>query len=152
MSDLPTDPPGTEPISGLPTEARMFYLFGFFSLFLAIVYLGWTSLSAQGTEFAGGVALMFAAGFALFFATFLTISLRRVQANVVEFEANEDAGIEDPDQVLYLPDTSIWPIGIGVGASLTLAGIALGFWVMIPGVALLVHSILGFAHQSRDRR
>lgn len=143
---------GIEPATGLPTEARLFFLFGFFSLFLAVVYLVWTTKSPQGTEWAGGIGLLFASGFALFFGTFLTLSLRKVQINVEVFEANEDAGVEDPNEILYLPDTSLWPIGIGVGASLTLAGVALGYWVAIPGAVLFVHSVIGFAHQSRDRR
>jgi len=161
MSDLPpatsneevaNDERRTEPEDGPTTEARLFFLFGAFSLFLAVVYLVWTSRSAGGTEWAGGIALLFAAGFALFFGTFLLLSLRRVQETVVDFEANEEAGVEDTDEVLYLPVTSLWPVGIGVGASLTIAGVALGFWVMIPGIALFVQSIVGFAHQSRARR
>lgn len=159
MSDLTptgTDPDesGTdviEPATGLPTEARLFFGFGAFSLLLGIIYLVTTSRSSDGTEWAGVAALFFASGFALFFATFLAISLRRVQQNVIELEANEERGATDPRRVLYLPDTSIWPIGIAVGTSLTLAGVALGFWVMIPGIALLLHSVIGFAHQSRDR-
>lgn len=161
MSDLPPaasddeiakDERRTEPADGPATEARLFFGFGAFSLLLAVVYLVWTSRSADGTEWAGGIALLFAAGFALFFGTFLLLSLRKVQDTVMDFEANEEAGIEDPDEVLYLPVTSIWPVGIGVGACLTIAGVALGFWVMIPGIALFVQSIVGFAHQSRSRR
>jgi hypothetical protein len=34
---------------------------------------------------------------------------------------------------------------------LTLAGIAIGWWVLLPGAALLAHSLIGFATQSRDR-
>lgn len=161
MSDLPPagsdeevakDDRRTEPEDGPVTEARLFFLFGGFSFVLAVVYFVWTARSADGIEWAGGIALLFASGFALFFATFLLLSLRKVQETVVDFEANEEAGSEDPDEVLYLPVTSLWPVGIGVGACLAVAGVALGFWVMIPGIALFVQSIVGFAHQSRDRR
>jgi hypothetical protein len=45
----------------------------------------------------------------------------------------------------------VWPLGIGVGAGLTFAGLGFGWWVMLPGIALLLHSAIGFARQSRER-
>ena len=161
MSDLPPagsdddvalDERRTEPDHGPTTESGLFFLFGGFSFLLAVIYLVWTSRTPGGIEWAGGIALLFASGFALFFGVFLLLSLRKVQETVIDFEANEEAGVEDTDELLYLPVTSLWPVGIGVGACLTVAGVALGFWVMIPGIALFVQSVVGFAHQSRDRR
>ena len=136
---------------GLPTEAAVFFVIGSFSLLIAAVYLVWTSRTPSGTEFAGGAALVFAAAFSAFFGIFLARSVRDVQADVARAEAAEAAGSTDPDEVLYLPATSIWPLPIGVGLSLVLAGIPLGFWVLIPGVALLLQGLIGFMHQSRDR-
>jgi len=137
--------------TGVPVEAKLFLFFGAFSLLLAIVYWLTTAYSVHGTEYAGVAALVFASGFSFTFGIFLARSLQQVQVDVEELEANEEAGSTDPDEILYLPTASIWPIGIGVGASLTLGGIALGLWVMIPGIVLLVHSVIGFAIQSRDR-
>jgi hypothetical protein len=120
-------------------------------LLLGIVYYVTTTISSEGTEWAGVAGLAAAAGFSLFFGTFLRSALRGIQADVESSERAAEAGSTDTDEVLYLPETSIWPIGIGVGATLTLAGVALGYWVMIPGVALFAHSVIGFARQSRDR-
>ena len=109
------------------------------------------AFGTTGTEYSGAAILLFASGFSFTFGIFLARSLRRVQVDVEELEANELEGSTDPDEILYLPTASVWPIGIGVGASLTLGGIALGLWVMIPGIVLLAHSVIGFAIQSRDR-
>jgi len=151
QADTPLDDERIEPAHGLPTESKFFLGLGAFSSLLCIVYFVTTTRSSEGTEWAGVAGLFAAAAFALFFGTFLRSALRGIQSDVEESERAAEAGSTDTDEVLYLPETSIWPIGIGVGATLTLAGVALGYWVMIPGVALFAHSVIGFARQSRDR-
>jgi hypothetical protein len=104
-------------------------------------------------EWAGTVGLLAAAAFSGFLAVFLRRSLRRVQADTEYAEEAVESGAieEDSPQALYLPETSVWPLGIGIGAGLTFAGLGFGWWFMLPGVALLLHSAIGFARQSRDR-
>ena len=138
-----------EPRRGVPTEARVFGITGVFALVIAVIY-GLTS----GPEPAGTVALAAAGVFGLALAVFFTRSLRDVQHDVViAEEAMEEAGAagEETDEGLYLPETSIWPFFMGLGAALTFAGLAFGLWFIVPGVALLVHAVVGFASQSRDR-
>jgi hypothetical protein len=151
QADVPLDEERIEPATGLPTESKFFLGIGSFSLLLGIIYYVTTTRSDEGTEWAGVAGLVAAAAFSLFFGTFLRSALRGIQADVEESERAAEAGSTDTDEVLYLPETSIWPIGIGVGAALALGGVALGYWVMIPGVALFAHSLIGFARQSRDR-
>jgi hypothetical protein len=133
-----------EPARGVPTETRIYAAIGGFYLVLAIVY-GITSREPAGTAMLLGAAI-----FALVTGAYFALKLRGVQA---ETEADEWPTPTDPPQHegLYLPHTSVWPIGIGVGAAITLAGIPIGWWFCLPGVILLIHSIIGFATQSRDR-
>jgi hypothetical protein len=149
--DVPLDDDAIEPATGLPTESKLFLGLGGFSLLLAVVYYVTTAASSEGAEWAGVAALLAGAAFSIFFGLFLRSSLRGIQADVEDAERAAEAGSTDVDEVLYLPETSIWPIGIGVGATLLAAGIPLGYWVMIPGAALFLHSLIGFARQSRDR-
>lgn len=131
-----------EPRRGLPTESKLFGSLGLFYLLLAIVY------AITAYEWAGVALLAFGALFSFIAATYLAFDLRDVQDDVETLEAPT----APPEHVgLYLPHTSVWPIGVGLGAALTLAGIAIGWWVLLPGAALLVHSLIGFAAQSRDR-
>jgi hypothetical protein len=139
-----------EPSGGLPTETTFFYGLGAFSLFLALVYYVTTAASEQGAEYAGVAALVGGGVFSIFFGTFLLLTVRRIQSDVEAMEEEAAEGIHD--DAMFMPAESIWPIGIGIGASLVLAGVPLGFWVMIPGIALLVHSTIGFARQSKLRR
>jgi len=65
--------------------------------------------------------------------------LRKIQADVELGERERDAAgpeaTDDPDAGgLYLPETSIWPLAIGVGTAMTLLGIPLKWWFFLPGV------------------
>jgi hypothetical protein len=115
-----------------------------FYLVLAVIY------AIAAYEWAGVALLGFGALFSFVAAAYFAFDLRDVQHDV---ELREDELPDEPPTHagLYLPHASVWPIGVGIGAALTLAGIAIGWWVLLPGAALLVHSLIGFATQSRDR-
>ncbi|MBI2704140.1 MAG: cytochrome c oxidase subunit 4 [Actinobacteria bacterium] len=140
-----------EPATGIPTESKVFYALGTFAVVIDIIYV--LASIPGGIEWSGTVSLAATAVFSLFFGYFLQRSIRRVQADVEDVEARVESGelAEDAPEALYLPETSIWPLGIGVGAGLTFAGLGFGWWFALPGVAILVHSAIGFAHQSRER-
>ncbi len=148
MSPDREHPDGTtdavEPRDGLPTETKLFGSIGACYVVIAVIY-GFTA-----EEAAGFVMLLLGGAFALTVAGFTWFSVRSVQHDVEL--AEHELPDEPPDHGdLYLPHTSIWPLGIALGAAITFVGIAVGWWVILPGVALLVHSLIGFAAQSRDR-
>ena len=55
------------------------------------------------------------------------------------------------EEAHYLPDSSVWPFGIGVGALLAANGFILGIGFAIPGVVVLGLSVAGLVAQSRRR-
>lgn len=139
-----TEDAAVEPRRGLPTESILFGSLGLFYLLLAVIY------AITAYEWAGVALLGFGALFSFIAATYFALELRDVQSDVELLEG--ELPTEPPAHAgLYLPHTSVWPVGIGIGTALTLAGIAIGWWVLLPGVALLAHSLIGFATQSRDR-
>ena len=56
----------------------------------------------------------------------------------------------DDDQ--YLPHSSIWPFEMGVGMATSFTGMVLGWAILVPGLLILAHSIVGWIGQSRRRR
>jgi hypothetical protein len=132
-----------EPRRGLPTESKLFGALGAFYAVLAIIY------AATAYEWAGVALLGFGAVFSFIAAAYLAVDVREVQEDVEQLEGVAEG--PPTHEGLYLPHASIWPIGVALGAALTLAGLAIGWWVLLPGAALLVHSLIGFAAQSRDR-
>jgi hypothetical protein len=154
-ADLPPDTDEIEPRRGLTTETVIFSLMGIAFAIAGVVY-GLTD--PYGTE--GGVTgeVLFVAGAAFSFiaAGYFHLSLRKIQVDVEADEREREAAGPDaegnPDAGgLYLPETSVWPLAIGVGTAMTLLGIPLKWWFLLPGIALLGYGFIGFAHQSRTR-
>ena len=137
----------TEPAAGWPTEAKVFLGVGAFYVLIGLIYL----VVSDG-EYAG-VALLLCSGlFAALAGGWMIRGLRPVQDHVEEVEAAATTGEVAPaDGDLYLPVTSVWPLGIGLGVAMVLSGFAVGWVLALPGAGLLVHSVIGFANQSRLR-
>jgi hypothetical protein len=143
-----TPEPGVEPRgAGWPTEARVFLGVGAFYLLIGLIYL----VVSDG-EWAGVALLLFSGLFAGTIGVWLIKGLRPVQEHVEDEEAHAEPGEVAPsDGDLYLPVTSVWPLGMAVGAALVLSGFAVGWVAALPGAGLLAHSVIGFANQSRRR-
>ena len=117
---------------------RIFVALGAFVGLTAVIY------GATSKEHAGTAMLTVASILGLWCGVFLWRNTRR-------FESPGEAGSPDGDGTAYLPDASPWPVGIGVGLALTLNGLLVGIWFLVPGVMVLGLSLAGFARQSRHR-
>jgi hypothetical protein len=141
-----------EPRRGLTTESLILGFLGIALVLAAIVYAIFDPYGGEGGV-SGTVLFVAGACFAFLGAGYFQLELRRVQADVEAGErAHAEAGEGAPDAGgLYLPETSVWPLCIGLGTAFTLLGLPLRWWFLLPGVALLGYGFVGFAHQSRTR-
>jgi hypothetical protein len=119
----------------LYTAMSVFFIAG------GIIYGVWSR------EAAGTVLLILGGVFAGIVAGYLAFQdrLERTTAR---------AGTQDepePEDDQYLPHSSIWPFEMGVGMALSFAGIPLGWAILVPGILILAHSIVGWIGQSRRR-
>ena len=126
-------------IKGWPHETHVFGGVG-----IAFFVIG-TLYASTGGEAAGIVLLYGSTILSLTYAVYLLRHARPVQASI---EAQEEGEI--PNQ-LYLPEQSLWPVGIGAGGVLVLAGFAVGTWVLVAGAILLLRSVVGFVVEGRRR-
>jgi hypothetical protein len=117
---------------------RVFIAVGVFVGVSAIVY------GATSKEHAGTAMLLVASILALWCGTFLWTNARRLGSGSSAEHVEGDAE--------YLPEASPWPVGIGLGLALSLNGLLVGTWFLVPGLMLLAVSLTGFARQSRHRR
>jgi uncharacterized membrane protein YfcA len=125
------DPPGSE----LRVQWRIFLaLAGFIALYAAIYWF-------VSYEDAGTTLLALASGLALMFGGYLFVQDRKAAAAASSPEPGEP----------YLPQSSLWPLGIGVGVFLAFNGLILGLPWTVPGVVLVATSVGGFVRQSRYR-
>jgi hypothetical protein len=119
----------------LRIEAGMFIGIAVFVVLAAVVY------GVASEEYAGATLLLLAGVASLVMGGYLVWEQRQ------EAPAPGGPGAEHQ----YLPEASIWPFGIGMGAVLMLNGLALGAWAVLPGAAITALSTFGFARQSRQR-
>ncbi len=104
-----------EPPRGVPTESKLFASIGAFYLLIGIIY------AVTAYEWAGVVLLLLGAAFAFTIAGFMAWNVRGVQ---YQAEDSEWGPVDGPPshEGLYLPHTSIWPVGIAIGAALGSGG------------------------------
>jgi hypothetical protein len=107
-----------------------------------IIYGVWSQ------EAAGTVLLVLVGCFSGIVAGYLAFQ-DRLERTMAASAAAEEGAVADDDQ--YLPHSSIWPFEMGVGMATSLAGIVLGWAILVPGVLILAHSIVGWIGQSRRR-
>ena len=109
--------------------------------------LGGVIYGVWSREAAGTVLLVLVGLFAGIVAGYLAFQdrLERTTAR----GSTEEADVEEHDQ--YLPHSSIWPFEMGVGMATSFTGMVLGWAVLVPGLLILAHSIVGWIGQSRRR-
>lgn len=122
---------------------RLFLTVGVGIAFLAIVY------AATAYEEAGIVLLFLAAALALWCGIYLWLQQRPAAESATADD--EAASLAAAGEAHYLPHASVWPFAIGLGAATVANGLALGIWVVVPGLAILAIGIGGWIAQSRRR-
>jgi hypothetical protein len=137
----PTDDSGTEPEGTYTSETKMFAVIGMLTAIICIIYV------VTADEAAGKVMLGLTSVFSFVMAGFLAARDRRGVHDLEEDEA--PAGDEPPSQ--WFPESSMWPFTIAAGTALVAAGLALGLWVLFPGVFLLAQGVWSFTMESRRR-
>jgi len=112
---------------------------------VGITYWVWSG------EYSGTVMLSFGAfAYALMFGFLLVQYLKR--GRKPRAEDREDASPQDGEgEVAFFPNSSMWPIAMGVGAVSMAIGMAFGKWFWAIGGILLLGAIIGFAVEAESR-
>jgi hypothetical protein len=125
-------------VNDVRTQYRVFFGVATFMALIAVVY--WFA----SYEPAGTVML----GLAASLAAFCGVYLRLQDESATDAAHTGTAGGGESE---YLPHSSVWPFGIGLGAWLTASGIIVGLAFAVPGMAVLAAAITGLVSQSRRR-
>ena len=142
-----------QPLPDVTSRARFHVQVALFLALAVFLVLGGILYGILSDEPAGTVLLILTGGFAGIVAGYLAFQDRLArtaagrQRAAPEVEAEGAEGEEEP----YLPHASIWPFEMGAGLAMALAGVVLGWAVLVPGVLLLLHSVMGWIGQSRRR-
>jgi predicted MFS family arabinose efflux permease len=119
-------------VTRLAVQSRVFLGIAAFMALIAIVYW-FASYEPAGTTMLG-----------------LSSALAAVCGVYLQIQ-NEHEDADRHEEEHYLPHSSIWPFGIGVGALLALNGLIVGVGYAIPGLVVLAIGVAGLVSQSRHR-
>lgn len=122
------------------TEWKLFLGLGIFMLPLGIAYW-FTSYEVGGSILLIVVAIAFS-----FIGTYLLIQSQRMGgARPEDYDAEMSDGV---GEVGSFPVSSIWPL-VGAIAAMTLGyGLIFGTYLAIPGIFLLIMTVIGFAREA----
>jgi len=113
---------------------------------LATVYTVWSLIADGAMEWAGSLAIALSGVLSLLIAFFLQIQFNNQGGELPEDRL--DANIDDGDAELgFFSPWSWWPIVLAAGAAIAFAGLAVGFWVALYGLPLVLIGLVGWSYE-----
>ena len=113
---------------------------------LATVYTVWSLIADGAMEWAGSLAIALSGVLSLLIAFFLQIQFKNQGGELPEDRL--DANIDDGDAELgFFSPWSWWPIVLAAGAAIAFVGLAVGFWVALYGLPLVLIGLVGWSYE-----
>jgi hypothetical protein len=120
------------------------WLFGagtFFFSPIAIVYGFVTSWK----EPLGVTAMLLTAGLSLLIGAYFWVTSRRIDPRP-EDDPDGEISMGAGDQGLFAP-FSYWPLALAIGCAILFAGLAIGWWLFLIGLAVTVIMLIGWTFE-----
>jgi hypothetical protein len=145
----------------MKVEWRILITIGTFFLIIALVYSLVNIAYNHTLEDAGVLMLIGSCLLGLLPGTYYFFWYRRSKGHAHFFwgqthaagprvEDREDATLEDgAGTVDSFPGSSIWPFAIGMGAFIIVLSLVFGWWLIFPGIGLMLTAAVGATAESR---
>ncbi len=113
---------------------------------LAVGCIVYAFLIKDPSEQAGVMMLLFGGAAYLMLGSFLILQWLR-RHKIPRPEDNSEGTYEEVagESIAYFPSASLWPAGIGLGATMIAVALIFGNWYFIIALPLLLGSIIGYA-------
>ena len=134
---------GTSTADDAPGTRFEMLLFGLLTVFLVVagvVYYVWSE------EWAGTVLLVLAGGLAGIAAGYFYLQRRLERSDVANAGEFGRAPVAEPAAI----HASIWPLEMGGGMTITCLGLVLSRMIVLFGLVLMLHAVVGWIAQSRS--
>lgn len=113
---------------------------------LATVYTVWSLIADGAMEWTGSLAIALSGVLCLLIAFFLQIQFKNQGGELPEDRL--EANIDDGDAELgFFSPWSWWPVTLAAGAAIAFAGLAVGFWVALYGLPLVLIGLVGWSYE-----
>ena len=139
-------------------NANIFWLLTAFFALVATAYTVWVlldnantpegspTLTAQGVEWVGSIALGLGAVMSGFLAFYITITKRAQRGEIPEDIPTADIDDGDPEVGHFSP-WSWWPMVLAAGLALMFLGFAVGIWITFLGAPIVLLGVVGWQYE-----
>ena len=140
-------------------NANIFWLLAAFFGLAAAAYTIWvlldhantpaegaSSITAQGVEWVGTIAIGLGAVMSVFLAFYITITKRAQGGELPEDSATADIDDGDPEIGHFSP-WSWWPLVLSFGLALMFLGLAVGVWIIFLGAPIVLIGVVGWQYE-----
>ena len=130
----------------MKTNIVVFSILAIYFGLLATVYTVWSLIADGAMEWTGSLAIALSGVLSLLIAFFLQIQFKNQGGELPEDRL--EANIDDGDAELgFFSPWSWWPVTLAAGAAIAFAGLAVGFWVALYGLPLILIGLVGWSYE-----
>jgi len=130
----------------MKTNIVVFSILAIYFGLLATVYTVWSLIADGAMEWTGSLAITLSGVLCLLIAFFLQIQFKNQGGELPEDRL--EANIDDGDAELgFFSPWSWWPVTLAAGAAIAFAGLAVGFWVALYGLPLILIGLVGWSYE-----
>jgi hypothetical protein len=130
----------------MKTSIAVLWVLAVYFFILTVVYTVWSVIDTSEVEWIGSIAIGLSGVLSVFIAFYLQIQLKNQGGVLPEdrLEAEIDEG--DPEIGFYSP-WSWWPLVIAAGTALAFLGLAVGVWVSLYAIPIVLISLIGWTYE-----
>ncbi len=130
----------------MKTNIVVFSILAIYFGLLATVYTVWSLIADGAMEWTGSLAIALSGVLCLLITFFLQIQFKNQGGELPEDRL--EANIDDGDAELgFFSPWSWWPVTLAAGAAIAFAGLAVGFWVALYGLPLILIGLVGWSYE-----
>ena len=130
----------------MKTNIVVFSILAIYFGLLATVYTVWSLIADGAMEWTGSLAIALSGVLCLLIAFFLQIQFKNQGGELPEDRL--EANIDDGDAELgFFSPWGWWPVTLAAGAAIAFAGLAVGFWVALYGLPLILIGLVGWSYE-----
>jgi hypothetical protein len=130
----------------MKTSIAVLWVLAVYFFILTAVYTVWALIDTAEVEWIGTIGIGLSGVLAVFIAFYLQIQLKNQGGALPEDRLEADIDEGDPEIGFYSP-WSWWPLLVASGAAIAFLGLAVGFWVSLYAIPIVLISLVGWTYE-----
>lgn len=130
----------------MKTNIVVLWVLTIYFVILAAIYTFWAILDTGEVEWVGTLAIALSGALTVFIAFFLQVVKKNQGGELPEDRL--DADIDDGEsEIGFFSPWSWWPVFLAGGAGLAMVGLAVGVWVALYALPLVIVGLVGWTYE-----